>query len=96
MFGKKFFIWLVINIFAILVMYSMCASHENVEKKNYFDRLYLNYFEKREYKNRVFCAIPLWALVLFAVLITLAFNTNPYQTYALVAAVAFYFIMFSF
>lgn len=93
---RKFVIWLVVNIVGILVLYHLCSTHESVEKKSYFDRLYLNYFEKANYRNRVFCSMNPIFLVLFAILLTFGFNANTYQTYALGAAFLLYFTIYSF
>jgi hypothetical protein len=78
-----FVMWLTINTIGVIFLYNLCSSHASVEKKNFLSRLFLNYFERREYNRRVFCSAPLPVLVTLAILFTFALNANRFQNYAL-------------
>lgn len=88
-----FVMWLIINTVGVICLHNLCSSHASVEKEN---RLHMNYFERRQYKNRVFCASSLSLLVALAILLTFALNVNRFQSYALGLFVVITFFIFNF
>ncbi len=52
--------------------------------------------ERFEYRNKRFCSVSLWFLVLFALALTCIFTQNAYSEYALFLALGLYalFILF--
>jgi hypothetical protein len=63
----KFIKWFVINLLIVFGVYNLCSSHEAVERKS---RLSMNYYQKMEYRNRLYCSLSPVILILLAVLLT--------------------------
>jgi hypothetical protein len=88
----KFIKWFVINLLIVFGVYNLCSSHEAiVERKS---RLLMNYYQKIEYRNRLYCSMSPLILILLAVLLTFTFNENAFQLYFSFGLLAFWMLIF--
>jgi len=62
----KFIKWFVINLLIVFGVYNLCSSHEAVERKSRKSRLSMNYYQKMEYRNRLYCSLSPVILHLFS------------------------------
>ena len=92
-FGNKINLikWFIINLLILVGLYSLCTSHEYIERRSKWN---MTPSERFKYRNKRFCSVSLWFLVLFALAITFAFHEN--NVYALFLALGLYaiFILF--
>ena len=86
----KFIKWFVINLLIVFGVYNLCSSHEAVERKSRKSRLSMNYYQKMEYRNRLYCSLSPVILILLAVLLTFTFNENAFRLYFSFGLLAFW------
>jgi hypothetical protein len=84
----KFIMWFGINLLIVFGVYNLCSSHEAVVERK--SRLSMNYYQKIEYRNRLFCSLSSLILILLAVLMTFTFNKNTFQLYFSIGLLAFW------
>ena len=87
----KFIKWFAINLLIVFSLYKLCSSHEKVEKKS---RLSMNYYQKMEYKKRLYCSLSPVILTLLAVLLTFTFNENEFRLYFSFGLLAFWMLIY--
>jgi len=85
---SKFIMWFGINLLIVFGVYNLCSSHEAVVERK--SRLSMNYYQKMEYRNRLYCSLSPLFLILLAVLITFTFNKNAFQLYFSFGLLAFW------
>jgi len=85
--------WFLVNLIIILGLYSLCNSHEYVQRRS---RWLISSSERVEYRNKRFCSVPVWLLILFALVLSFALTINAYTVYASFALIGLYalFILF--
>jgi hypothetical protein len=73
---------LIFSIVFLFFLYSRCESHEFIKRKTAIDRLKMNYYEKREYQNKLFCSFNKVSILFVAILIPFVLLKNNFQYYA--------------
>lgn len=88
----KFIKWFVINLLIVVGLYNSCSSHEAVVERK--SRLSMNYYQKMEYRNKLYCSLSPVILILLAVLLTFTFNENTFQVYFSYGLLAFWMLIY--
>ena len=87
----QFIKWFVINLLIVFGLYNLCSSHEAIERKS---RLSMNFYQKIEYRKRLYCSLSPLILILLAVLITFTFNENAFRLYFSFSLLAFWMLIY--
>ncbi len=78
-----FFSLMIFSVITCFYLYSRCQTHEEREDKTVFQRLLMNYTERRRYRDKLYCSFNKGIVLFFALLVPFVFLDNIYQEFAL-------------
>ncbi len=86
---KNLIKWFLINLLILFGFYSLCTSHEAVERKTFAESWSMSFSERRVLNRRAFCSLTPFTIVMLAILWLLLYQETEikYRGFAIFAII---------
>ena len=88
----------LINLLILFGFYGLCTSHEAVERKTFAENLAMSFSERRVLRDRQFCSLSPFSIVMLAILLLLGFQEKDvkYRFFAVFAIILIMAVRYNF